>query len=253
MALRKINVDGKEFEINYDIINPGNKKNIIFLHGWGSNKEIMKVFKDDFKDLRHIYIDMPGFGKSPNPYVLTTLDYAKIIDNFLKELNIKKDIIIGHSFGGKVATLLKPDFLVLLASAGIVMPKPFSVRVKIRTYKLLKILGLSKFRKFFVSRDVNGMSENMYETFKNVVDEDFSDVFVNYKGKVLIFGGKEDTAVTPEAIKKQGKFLKSKVIMLSGNHYFFFNSPSINRTKENRKVIEKEIRKNLMNIEKKDK
>ena len=242
MALRKINVEGKEFEIHYDIINPGNKKNIIFLHGWGSNKEIMKVFKDDFKDFRHIYIDMPGFGKSPNPYVLTTFDYAKIIDTFLKELNIQKDIIVGHSFGGKVATLLQPELLVLLASAGIVMPKPLSVRLKIKTYKLLKNIGLSKFRKFFASSDVNGMSENMYETFKQVVDEDFSDIFANYNGKVLIFGGEEDTAVPPEAIKKQGKLLKSKVIMLSGNHYFFFNSPSIKDTKENKKIVEKKIR-----------
>ena len=243
MALRKIKVDDKEFEIHYDIINPGNKKNIIFLHGWGSNKEIMKVFKDDFKDLRHIYIDMPGFGKSPNPYVLTTFDYAKIIDEFLKELNIQKDIIVGHSFGGKVATLLSPDLLVLLASAGIVMPKPFSVKVKIKTYKFLKSLGLSKFRKFFVSADAKEMSENMYETFKNVVDEDFSEIFRNYNGKVLIFGGKEDTAVPPEAIKKQSKLFKSKVIMLSGNHYFFFNSPSIENAREKRRIVEKYITK----------
>jgi len=165
MALRSIEVENKKFDISYDIINPSGKKDIIFLHGWGSNKEIMKCFSDNFKEFRHIYIDMPGFGKSPNPYVLTTFDYAKIIDEFLKSININKDIIIGHSFGGKVATLLEPDLLVLLASAGIVMPKPLGVRIKIKTFKILKKLGLSKFRKFFVSEDARGMSENMYETF----------------------------------------------------------------------------------------
>jgi len=123
------------------------------------------------------------------------------------------------------------------------MPKPLNVRIKIKTYKLLKNLGLSKFRKFFVSSDAKGISENMYETFKNVVDEDFSDIFAKYKGKVLIFGGKEDTAVPSEAIKKQGEFLKSKPIMLSGNHYFFFNSPSIKKARENREIIEKKILK----------
>jgi len=197
MALRSIEVENKKFDISYDIINPSGKKDIIFLHGWGSNKEIMKCFSDNFKEFRHIYIDMPGFGKSPNPYVLTTFDYAKIIDEFLKSININKDIIIGHSFGGKVATLLEPDLLVLLASAGIVMPKPLGVRIKIKTFKILKKLGLSKFRKFFVSEDARGMSENMYETFKRVVDEDFSEIFANYTGKVLIFGGEEDTAVVP--------------------------------------------------------
>lgn len=247
MAVRDIKIDDKKFRITYDIVNPNKEKNIIFLHGWGSNKEIMKVFSENLKEFRHIYIDMPGFGKSSNDYVLTTYDYAKIIDKFLNELNIKKDIIIGHSFGGKVATLLKPDLLVLLASAGIVLPKPFKIRFKIKLYKILKKIGLGKFRKYFVSEDAKGMSQNMYETFKNVVDEDFSDIFKNYKGKVLIFGGKDDTAVPPEAVKKQGKLFNSKTIMLSGNHYFFFNSPNKNIARENRKKIKNIIKKYFLN------
>jgi len=235
VAVKRIEVDEKIFDISYEIINPQNKTNIIFLHGWGSNKEIMKVFKEDFPEYKQVYIDLPGFGKSSNDYVLTTFDYAKIIDKFLEEIKISKDIIVGHSFGGKVATLLKPDLLVLLASAGIVMPKPLNIKLKIKLYKLFKNLGLSKFRTFFVSDDVKGMSENMYETFKNVVDEDFSNIFKNYRGKVLIFGAIEDTAVPPEAIKKQSKLLNSKNIMLSGNHYFFTK-------KENKQKIKEKIK-----------
>jgi len=240
VALRKIEINNRIFDISYEIINPSKKQNIIFLHGWGSNKEIMKCFKNHFKDFRHIYIDMPGFGKSSNDYILKTKDYAKTINKLLSELNISKDIIIGHSFGGKVATLLKPKLLVLLASAGIVMPKPLNVKLKIKTYKLLKSLGLGKFRKYFVSGDAKGMSENMYETFKNVVDEDFSGYFAEYNGNVLIFGGKEDTAVPEKAIKKQAEFLRSKNIMLNGEHYFFFNS---NEAEKNRKIIENEVLK----------
>jgi len=247
VAVKKIEIDKKNFDISYEIINPQNKTNIIFLHGWGSNKEIMKCFSQNFKDFRHIYIDMPGFGKTPNPYILNTNDYAKIVDKFLKEIKISKDIIVGHSFGGKVATLLQPDLLVLLSSAGIVIPKPINVKIKIKFYKLLKKLGLSKFRDFFVSNDVKGMSENMYETFKNVVDEDFSSFFKNYQGKVLIFGGKDDKDVPVEAIKKQEKLFNNKAFLLEGNHYFFFNSPNLDISKQNRKIIEKEI-KNIVKI-----
>jgi len=227
MAIREIKVDNKKFNISYEIINPGKEKSIIFLHGWGSNKEVMKVFTPFFDEYKQVYIDMPGFGKSPNSYVLTTKYYAKIVDEFLKTLNVSKDIVVGHSFGGKVATLLNPKKLVLLSSAGIIMPKPFKVRAKIKLFKILKKLGLSKFRNFFVSNDVKGMSENMYETFKNVVDEDFSEVFKNYQGEVLIFGGDRDTAVPSEAVKKQGELFKSKIIMLSGDHYFFITQPQI--------------------------
>ncbi|MDZ7820116.1 MAG: alpha/beta hydrolase [Aliarcobacter sp.] len=66
------------------------------------------VFSSYLKDFRHIYIDLPGFGKSSNNYVLTTQDYAKIVDEFLKLLDSSKDIIAGHSYGGKVAVLLNP-------------------------------------------------------------------------------------------------------------------------------------------------
>jgi pimeloyl-ACP methyl ester carboxylesterase len=120
LATKSVSIDNKTFDISYEIINPSCKKDIIFLHGWGSNKDIMKnVFSTYLENFRHIYIDLPGFGKSPNAYELTTLKYVKITDEFLKLLNSTKDIIAGHSYGGKVATLLNPANLVLLSSAGI--------------------------------------------------------------------------------------------------------------------------------------
>jgi non-heme chloroperoxidase len=224
--------------INYELYNLDKNNPIIFLHGWGSNKEIMKVFKDEFKDNKLLFIDMPGFGKSKTNEVWDTQKYAEKIDEFLKELNIDKFCIVGHSFGGKVATLLNPKYLVLLSSAGIVEEKPLKVKIKIKLFKLLKPLGGNKIRKFFVSNDAKEMSENMYQTFKNVVDEDFSKNFENYKGKAIVFGGNEDTAVLPENNKKIAELLKSKFIMLSGNHYFFLNN-------KNKKIISKKI-KNLI-------
>jgi len=238
VALKKISFENKTFDISYEIINPVAKEDIIFLHGWGSSKEIMKCFKENFRDYRHIYIDMPGFGKSGNNYVLTTKEYAKIIDLFLKEIKAQKKTVIGHSFGGKVATLLNPECLVLLASAGIVLPKPLKVKMKIKTFKLLKKMGLSGFRKFFVSEDAKGMSENMYETFKNVVDEDFAEIFASYNGKALVFGGLNDTAVPPQAVKKQAELLNSENIMLNGDHYFFFNGTE---AAKNRRIIEQKV------------
>jgi len=224
--------------INYELFNIDKKDTIIFLHGWGSNKEVMKVFKNEFNEYKLLFIDMPGFGKSETNEVWTTQKYANKIDEFLKELNIEKFCIVGHSFGGKVATLLNPKYLVLLSSAGIIQEKSFKTKLKIKLFKLLKPFGGAKIRKLFVSDDAKEMSENMYQTFKNVVDEDFSENFKNYKGKALVFGGDKDTAVTPKSNQKISKFLNSKIIMLNGEHYFFLN-------KNNLKKISKEI-KNLI-------
>ncbi len=223
MAIRNIHFENKHFKISYDIINPSNKKDIVFLHGWGSNKEIMQIgFKDDLKEFRHIYIDLMGFGKSDNSYILNTFDYAKIVEKFLNELKIKKNIICGHSFGGKVATLLNPQLLILLSSAGIIEEKPWSIKLKISTFKFLKKLGFTNLRNLFIANDGKNLSENMYETFKLVVDEDFSQSFVKHKKSTLIFWGIEDKATTLKSGEKINKLIEnSQFFTLDGDHYFF--------------------------------
>ncbi len=225
MAIKKVNYQNQNFDISYEIVNPSKEKVLVFLHGWGSNKEIMKqAFGDEFKNYKHIYIDMPGFGKSSNDIVLTTNDYAKIINEFLQLFTISSSLltIFGHSFGGKVATLLNPKHLVLLSTAGILEPKPLKVKLKIKLAKILGILGLRGLTKAFRSDDVNQMAQNMYETFKNVVDEDFSESFKIHKGDTLIFWGQKDTATTLGSGKKINELIEgSEFYDFDGDHYFF--------------------------------
>lgn len=227
MALKTIQYDNKSFEIAYDIINPSAVKTIVFLHGWGSNKEIMKqAFSTTLKNFRHIYIDMPGFGKSPNDKVLTTQDYANIVNIFLQPLLQEQPLTVaGHSFGGKVATLLNPQNLVLLSTAGIVEEKPLSVKLKIKLAKILNFFGLGKITKAFRSKDVNQMNQGMYETFKNVVNEDFTHHFQNFHGKAYIFWGKEDSATSLSSGEKIHTLIQnSEFVSYNGDHYFFIKN-----------------------------
>jgi len=224
MASKNININNQEFNIAYEIKNIQNSKTIVFLHGWGSNKEVMKsAFINEFKEYKHIYIDMPGFGKSVNEkYILTTSNYANIIKEFLKQINIEANIIAGHSFGGKVATLLNPPLLVLLSSAGIIENKSAKTLLTIRMAKIFNKFGLSKVTKLLRSKDVNMMSQNMYETFKNVVDEDFSNIFENYNGKAMLFWGDKDSATTLKSGKIMNKLIKnSSFTSYDDDHYFF--------------------------------
>ena len=223
MASKEITYKEHPFQLSYELVNPSQEKVLLVLHGWGSNKEIMKqAFGKLFPDYKHIYLDMPGFGKSTNEMILTTEDYGQIVQLFLDALKVKVKIAMGHSFGGKVATLLKTPCLVLLSSAGVVTEKPWSIKIKIATFKLLKPLGFAKIRQLFVAPDAQGMSHEMYETFKNVVDEDFEDSFSASKSKALCFWGKEDTA-TPlyTGEKIAGLIANSEFYPLDGDHFFF--------------------------------
>lgn len=223
MALKEIMYKDGTFKISYEIINPNLEPSILILHGWGSNKEIMKqAFLKEFEGYKHIYVDMPGFGGSINEMILTTKDYGEIIKLFLEALKSKPLIAMGHSFGGKVATLLSVPYLVLLSSAGILTIKPWSIKLKIATFKLLKPLGMKRIRELFIAPDARSMSHEMYETFKNVVDEDFEEEFKKSKSRALCFWGIDDTATPLYTGEKIANLIEnSKFYPLDGDHFFF--------------------------------
>ena len=240
MALKEIKYKEQKFKLSYEMVNPTAKESILVLHGWGSNKEIMKqAFGTELKEYKHIYLDMPGFGGSVNEMILTTEDYGKIVELFLESLNVEPLVVMGHSFGGKVATLLNRPYLVLLSSAGVVTEKPWSVKIKIATFKFLKPLGMKRIRELFVAPDAQGMSHEMYETFKNVVDEDFEAEFAKSQSEALCFWGMDDTATPLYTGEKISKLIKnSKLYPLEGDHFFFL---------KHAKFIASEIEKRLKN------
>ncbi len=223
MALKEITFHNHTFSLSYELYNTEAQNSILFLHGWGSSKEAMKnAFSHSFQDFKHIYVDLPGFGNSSQEMVLDTYDYAQIISFFLKQISCKPTMIFGHSFGGKVATLLNPPKLVLLSSAGISLPKSWKIKTKIWFYKALKPLFPVHFYKYFATKDVEGMSQIMYEVLKKVVNEDFSDIFAKREQETFIFWGKDDTATPLHSGEVIHKLIKnSHFFALEGDHFFF--------------------------------
>lgn len=238
MAVKTVQYRHHTFSISYEIVNPNAHYDIIFLHGWGSHKNLMKhAFGTQLKQFRHIYIDMPGFGNSTCNMALCTEDYANILESFISQIDAAKTIILGHSFGGKVATLLNPDLLVLVGSAGILVPKPLKIRAKILLFKLMKFTGLTSLRRFFVAPDAQGLSQPMYETFKQVVNEDFTEKFRAFKGKALLCFGRQDTATPMWTAYKIAELIpESTVVEFDGDHYFFLEQ-SASVAKEIEKTV----------------
>lgn len=232
MAQKTLQYNNTAFSLSYEIqrAKSAESKYMLFLHGWGSNKEVMKsAFSKCFLNYTHIYVDMPGFGDSDNDEVLHTSDYANIIKIFLDSLDIaiNECIFVGHSFGGKVALLCNPKELILLSSAGIKRQKTLKVKTKILLAKMLKNIGLGFVGAKFRSKDVYKMSEKMYQTFKNVVDEDFSPYFLRFSGRANIFWGKQDDATPLSSGEKIASLVKNNCFfVLEGGHYFFLNQGS---------------------------
>ena len=227
MASKELVCGGDSYKISYEISNLQRTEYILVLHGWGANKALMsRVFADKFRRYALVCVDLPGFGASSQPArALGSEDYAEIMRAFIAAFGKQPAAIMGHSFGGKIAALLAPRNLILLSSAGIIEPKPFAVRAKIAIFKILKRLGLAGLWRAFASKDAAGMSKTMYETLKNVVNEDFRDIFSALSPQnALIFWGK-DRATSLKSGELIHSLVKiSKFYPLAGDHFFFLQN-----------------------------
>jgi pimeloyl-ACP methyl ester carboxylesterase len=223
MAIKTINYKKHTFQLSYEMLNVEANKGILILHGWGSHKELMKqAFSKYLVGYWQIYLDLPGFGASSTDMALTTKDYASIVQLFMEATGRMPIAIMGHSFGGKVATLLKPDYLILLSTAGILLPKSLWARMKVRVRRLVKSLELNGLHQLIVAPDAKGLSDTMYETFQNVIQEDFEAIFADYKGQVLLFWGEDDRETPLHTGKSIATLMEnSKLYLLDGGHYFF--------------------------------
>lgn len=77
-------IDVKNIKVNY--IQYGKGKDILLLHGWGQNIEMMKPIGDCFcEDRRITILDLPGFGQSGEPdFSWTINDYVLFWKSLLK-------------------------------------------------------------------------------------------------------------------------------------------------------------------------
>lgn len=82
----------------------GKGRAVVLLHGFPENLGIWKEFSAALsKSFRVIAIDLPGMGESENiGYVHTMELMAQCVHAVLKQLDLRKYIIIGHSMGGYV-------------------------------------------------------------------------------------------------------------------------------------------------------
>ena len=190
--------------VNYKIYGNKNGKSVVFLHGWGQNIEMMEPLSDGFKESYNLVIlDLPGFGKSSEPtYPWTVYDYVDFLHTFFNRYNIKKPIMVGHSFGGKLALLYaskyEVDKLVVLASPFKKEITKLSLKTKIlKQLKKINIFGqLENYVKKHVgSLDYRNASPIMRQVLTQHVNTDITADIKNINCPTLIIWGTNDEAV----------------------------------------------------------
>ena len=229
----KTNIRG--VSVNYTQYGEG-KKDILLLHGWGQNIEMMKFIGDAFSDrFRVTILDFPGFGESEEPPVPWKIqDYSLLIEELVKKLHIKKPIIMGHSFGGRVAIHYSSNHpiekLILFGSPCVRLQKklPLSTRIlkKLKTLPGMDQIG-EKMKKYIGSRDYKAASPIMRQTLVYVVNEDLSEYAKQIEEPtLLIWGDHDDEAPLEEAKILENLMYDAALIVLPGTHYAYIENLS---------------------------
>ncbi len=221
-----------DVDINY--IQYGSGKDIILLHGWGQNIEMMRPIGDNFSDKYRItIIDFPGFGESEEPKTAWNItDYSLMLEVLVKKLKIKKPIIMGHSFGGRVAIRYSSnnsiEKLILFGSPCIRLQKKQPLKVKVLK-KLKQLPGMNNIgeymKKYIGSRDYKAASPIMREILVNTVNEDLSSYAKQIEEPTLLIWGENDTeAPLEEAKMLETIMVDAGLVVLPGTHYAYLEN-----------------------------
>lgn len=147
-ADRKVKVhmsaDMKQFTycgMNINYVERGSGPTMLLIHGYGASTYSWESIIDSYSTRYHtLAIDLKGFGLSDRP---TDLDYSvreqsRLVQAFIKAKDLKRIILVGHSFGGAVALVTCLDLmgtdnpiekLILIDSASYEQSFPFFISI----------------------------------------------------------------------------------------------------------------------------
>lgn len=201
----------------------GRQPPLLGLHGWGRTRgDLIAVLAGTGH--QSVAVDLPGFGASPPPPdVWGAADYAKLMADVILEMGGNPAIVVGHSFGGRIAACLAANHAHLVA--GVVLTAVPLLRVVeiprlslgYRVFRVARKLGLisdgrmEAVRQRFGSDDYRAAEGIMRDVLVRVVNEDYRNELHRIHCPVGLVWGAEDTAVPLEVVHQSEALLPQVV------------------------------------------
>ncbi len=187
-------------------------RHLVLLHGWGLNRDSLRGIGILFEHRFRVHlVDLPGFGDAaPPPSDWDTRAYASLVEHYLAEQAAGTVVLVGHSFGGRVAVRVaasRPAWLhgvVLLAVPGLPATGWSRARVRRATIRALRRLlvalrpltgpgPVSWHTGRFGSKDYLAASGALRPIFVRTVNEDLTESARHSSCPFLLVYGQDDT------------------------------------------------------------
>lgn len=239
-------IDG--ISVNY--IDEGAGEIVLLLHGWGADITLYRSVIDALKQNRRVLaLDMPGFGKTPEPSKPWCVDdYVDFVLKFIASFSIERLSVVVHSFGGRVFFKMNArgnlpfavERAVLIDSAGILPKKSLRQKVGLRCYKIGRAFMSTKVMRFLYpdavedmrrrrgSSDYNNATPLMRTTLVKVVNEDLEPLIHLVKCPTLLIWGDRDTATPIEDARRMEELIADAglVVCEGAGHFSYAEQPA---------------------------
>lgn len=221
---------------------------VVLLHGWADTLHSFDTLTSELEThYTVVRLDLAGFGGSQPPRrSWELLDYANYVRDALQKIAIMPNditILIGHSNGGAIAIkavgrqILKPQKLVLIASAGIRQDslKKTVIKLAAKTGKVVTIVLPKKHRqnlrnKFYSKIGSDFLyAEHMQGTFKKIVAEDIRHDAEKVSVPTCLIYGELDTATPPMYGQTLQQIIPSSIlhVVQGADHFVHQTEPNI--------------------------
>jgi pimeloyl-ACP methyl ester carboxylesterase len=191
---------------------------VVLLHGWArTHEDFAQVALDLARaGVASVAFDLPGFGASPPPPgPIGARGYAELLEPAVAQLAEHGPVlVVGHSFGGRVATCLgarAPDLIAGLVLTGVPLlrdsaPKvspAFGYRVirRLSRWHLVSQSTLEAARHRYGSSDYRAASGVMRDVLVTLVNESYGPELAGLRCPVGLLWGSNDTTVPVEVAR----------------------------------------------------
>jgi pimeloyl-ACP methyl ester carboxylesterase len=211
---------------------------VLLIHGFCETHEIWNSFSEKLSDqYRVLSVDLPGFGKSPfldTPFSIK--DVATKVLEWVRSIEIKECVIIGHSLGGYVMLAMIEQQPQLFKGACLFHSTAYadSDEKKISRNKVIEFVSNHGVRPFIesfipplfysqtnpaIAGVVKLALSTKIETLISYVGAmrdrpERTEVLRKFKEAIMFIAGEKDGVVSPESLKKQSLLALNPVLFV---------------------------------------
>jgi pimeloyl-ACP methyl ester carboxylesterase len=125
----RFQVDALGIETSYYETGQGNGRSVVLLHGMTSSGDAYREMMAALDDSYHLIApDIPGFGYSSMTMPYTMAHLVEWLAAFLEALDLRSCYLVGHSFGGVLATYFTHAYPEDVARLALIAPALLSTQ-----------------------------------------------------------------------------------------------------------------------------